>query len=335
MSNRSHRNAGHRAMNRLRRDGGAHRSERSLPPPPDQTVHKLIHGDVVEALETMETASVQLILCDPPYNLELADWDRFENYLDWARHWLLECDRVLARQGNLVVFGGLQFQGARGGDLLEIMHFIRHHLPLRLVNLIVWNYPNGMSAHRFFANRHEEIAWYAKDTDYVFNLDAVRETFDEESKRKYARDKRLRPDSIQKGKNPTNVWRIARLNGNAKERTGHPTQKPRALYERLVRALSHPGHLILDPFAGSGVAARVAIEQGRHSVSVDADIQLERHVGKQLEDLPATSIPFTIEVARSAGQRSSLPVPGQAGRQSRKKQPGSDLPGPPTGDDTP
>ncbi|MFO0948427.1 MAG: site-specific DNA-methyltransferase [Planctomycetota bacterium] len=295
MPNRSHRNAGHRAMNGLRRDGKKHRSELQLPPPPERTVHRLIHADVVEGLRQLPTDSIQLILCDPPYNLELADWDKFDNYLEWAKLWLGECHRVLARQGSLVLFGGLQFQGARGGDLLELMHFVRHQLSLRLVNLIIWNYPNGMSAHRFFANRHEEVAWYAKGSDYLFNLDEVREPFDEETKSRYSRDKRLRAESIEKGKNPGNVWRIGRLNGNSKERTGHPTQKPRAIYERLIRALSHPGHVVLDPFAGSGVAARVAIEWGRHSVSVDSSDELRQHVRKQLIDLPPDGTPFTIE----------------------------------------
>ena len=53
------------------------------------------------------------------------------------------------------------------------------------------------------------------------------------------KDKRLRPESIEKGRNPTNVWKIPRLNGNSKERVGHPTQKPMTIIERLVKALSY------------------------------------------------------------------------------------------------
>ena len=68
------------------------------------------------------------------------------------------------------------------------------------------------------------------------------------------------PESLDKGINPTNVWKIPRLNGNSKERVGHPTQKPKELIERLVRSLSFPGSTVLDFFAGSGVTGRVAIE---------------------------------------------------------------------------
>ena len=106
---------------------------------------------------------------------------------------------------------------------------MREASKMLLVNLLIWNYPNGMSAHRFFANRHEEIVWFAKSKKYYFDLDSVREPYDEKTKIAYRKDKRLNPDSIEKGKNPTNVWRIGRLNGNSKERVGHPTQKPKEL----------------------------------------------------------------------------------------------------------
>ena len=48
------------------------------------------------------------------------------------------------------------------------------HSALRLVKLIIWHYANGMSAQRFFANRHEEIVWFAKSRQYFFDLDAIR-----------------------------------------------------------------------------------------------------------------------------------------------------------------
>src|SRR6185312_12095308 len=126
-----------------------------------------------------------------------------------------------------------------------------------------------MSAQRFFANRHEEIAWFAKSSKYYFDLDAVRQKLDPATLARYKRDKRLNPENLDKGINPTNVWRIPRLNGNSKERVGHPTQKPKELIERIIRSLSYPGSTVLDFFAGSGVTSRVAIETRRHSISSD------------------------------------------------------------------
>jgi site-specific DNA-methyltransferase (adenine-specific) len=283
MPNRSHRNAGHIGMNALRKKGKAHVSERAVSPVlPSKTVHSLLTIDCGELLRRLPDKSVQLILCDPPYNLQLASWDHHADYLSWAAGWLREAERVLADNGNFVLFGGLQFQAEAGsGDLLTLLTHLRQHSDMRLVNLIVWHYANGMSAHRFFANRHEEIAWFAKTGQYYFDLDAVREPFDEATKAAYKRDKRLRPESVEKGRNPTNVWHLPRLNGNAKERVGHPTQKPHAVIERLVRALSYPGSVVLDFFGGSAITTRIAIEEGRHSIVGDRDPRLQRYWKKQ------------------------------------------------------
>lgn len=289
MSNRSHHNSGHMAMNRLARNGQRHSSHAVKPETQAQpTRHSVLRLDCRELLARLPDESIQLIICDPPYNIKMADWDRHQNYSDWAATWLHECERVLAPSGSIAVFGGLQFQDEAGsGDLLDLVNLLRKRM--RLVNWIVWHYANGMSAHRFFANRHEEIVWFAKTKQYWFDLDAVREPFDEQTKAAYLKDKRLRPASVEKGRNPTNVWKIGRLQGNSLERVGHPTQKPAAVIRRLVRALSFPGSTILDCFAGSCVTARVAIEEGRHSVSGDCSDELYTYLDRQLEKVSGTS----------------------------------------------
>ncbi len=285
--NRSHDNAGHRGVNALHKRGQVHASMRGLPScDAAGSCHAVVIGDCLELLAALPAGSVQLIVCDPPYNLQMAGWDRHEDYVAWAAEWLREAERVLSPRGSLALFGGIQYQREAGsGDLLSLLMHLRRHGDLRLVNVIVWNYPQGMSAQRFFASRHEEIAWLAKSDKYYFDLDAVREPYDEATRRQYLRDKRLRSETVHKGRNPTNVWRIPRLNANAAERVGHPTQKPRAVIERLVRALSFPGSVVLDFFAGSGVVARVAAAEGRHSISGDADPALAGYLERQLRDL--------------------------------------------------
>jgi len=283
MANRSHHNGGHRAMNALRKAGAQHSSQALISVNESGSTKHII--DVCDCLDTLRKIpdnSIQLIICDPPYNILLAEWDKHVDYIAWARQWLYEAERVLAPSGNIAIFGGLQYQGEAGsGDLLSIISYLRTHSKMLLANLIIWNYPNGMSAHRFFANRHEEIAWFAKTKKYFFDLDAVREPYDEETKAIYLKDKRLNPNSVEKGRNPTNVWKMARLNGNALERVGHPTQKPIAVIERLVRALSYPGSTVLDFFAGSGVTTRVAMQEGRNSICTDKDPAFKEYLAKQ------------------------------------------------------
>ncbi len=273
MANRSHRNQGHIGMNALRKAGKAHASEidnaMALLP---ETYHAVFSADCLDVLKTIPDGSIQLIVCDPPYNILMADWDEYDDYLEWVRSWMAEAYRVLSDTGNFVIFGGLQYQGeAGGGDLLSIIHEVRQSKLFNLVNLIIWNYPNGMGAQRFFANRHEELIWFTKSKKYYFDLDAVREPYDEATKAAYKKDKRLRPESVDKGRNPTNVWQIGRLNGNSKERVGHPTQKPIAIIDRIVKGLSYEGSVVLDFFAGSAVTSRVAVELNRHSISTDKD----------------------------------------------------------------
>ncbi len=106
--------------------------------------------------------------------------------------------------------------------------------------------------------------------------------YSEEDLKVALRDKRLNPETTRKGKNPTNVWEIGRLNGNSKERVGHPTQKPVAIIERFVRALSYPGSTVLDFFAGSGTVGRVCINEGRNCLMCDSDKKSLEYFAKHL-----------------------------------------------------
>ncbi len=318
MPNRSHFNAGHIGMNALRKSGREHSSHEHVSgEAPDTTVHAVLNLDCLDLLANIPDGSIQLIICDPPYNIQLAEWDSRKNYIEWAARWLREAERVLAPTGNMAIFGGLQFQAEAGsGDLLTIMSHLRGHSRMRLVNLIIWNYPNGMSAQRFFANRHEEIAWFGRSEKYYFDLDAVREPFDEETKKAYLKDKRLRAESVEKGRNPTNVWQMPRLNGNSKERVGHPTQKPRAVIQRLIKALSYTGSTVLDFFAGSGVTTRMAIEERRHSISSDASATLQTYLAQQLADLnqnpPLTGYEITGDIHAHPVLQGAAPRPENA-----------------------
>jgi site-specific DNA-methyltransferase (adenine-specific) len=286
MANRSHYNRGHIGMNILKKKGTNHSSFLGVPTHAvPKTYHSVLVTDCLDCLRRLPDDSIQLIVCDPPYNIQMAHWDMHKQYIDWSSRWLKEAERVLSHTGSIVIFGGLQYQGEAGsGDLLSIVNYMRANSRMLLINLIVWNFPNGMSAQRFFANRHEEIAWFAKTKKYYFDLDAVRESYDEATKAAYRRDKRLRSETIEKGRNPTNVWQVPRLNANSTERVGHPTQKPRAIITRLIRALSYPGSIVLDFFAGSGVTTRVAVEERRHSIAADIDPTLHNYLEKQLKN---------------------------------------------------
>lgn len=283
MANKSHFNSGLKALNKQKKDGKKHSSNVENIKI-EKTVQAFFTEDAIQFLKKVPDNSIQLILIDPPYNLDLDTWDTFDNYLHWAKQWLDEVYRILSPTGNCVIFGGFQYQDLKKGDLLEILHYTRHHTDLRFTNLVIWYYKNGMSAHRYFANRHEEAVWLTKTKKYYFDLDSVRAQYSPEQKKLALKDKRLIPANIEKGKNPTNVWEIGRLNGNSKERVGHPTQKPVELIRRFVKSLSYEGSIVLDFFAGSGTTGRVCVEENRHSIMVDSDKQMLEYFSQHIKN---------------------------------------------------
>ena len=281
--NRSHHNHALMALNKMRKDNTLKNKTASDFKIPEKSYICFNIMDCCDFLKKIPDNSIQLICVDPPYNLELAGWDNYDNYIEWASQWLNEAYRVLADSGNMVIFGGIQFRDVKSGDLIDIIQYVRHHTKFKLINTVTWYYKNGMSAHRYFANRHEEVIWLAKSNDYYFDLDSVRVPYTDEQLQLALKDKRLNPENTRKGKNPTNVWEIGRLNGNSKERVGHPTQKPVEIIDRFVRALSYPGSFVLDFFAGSGTVGRACITEGRHCLMCDSDPASIEYFNKHLE----------------------------------------------------
>ena len=144
MANKSHFNSGHISMNMQKKNGISHSSSvESINI--DNTKHGIFIEDAVQFLKKLPDSSIQLILIDPPYNLDLDYWDTFDNYLDWAKTWLDQVFRVLSDSGNCVIFGGFQYQDLKKGDLLEVLHHTRHNTNLRFVNLVIWYYKKGVT----------------------------------------------------------------------------------------------------------------------------------------------------------------------------------------------
>ena len=110
-------------------------------------------------------------------------------------------------------------------------------------NEIIWHYYNIANvARRHFGRKHDVILLYSKNK-HVFNWDDMRELYDKNSNwvkhyESYG-DDRYKPD--KRGKLMHDVWRMPTINNMAKERTGYPTQKPLALYERMIKASSKNG----------------------------------------------------------------------------------------------
>lgn len=138
---------------------------------------------------------------------------------------------------------------------------------LQLRNRIIWQFGHGLHTQRRFSGRYEVVLWYTKTdstkNSYMFNLDAVRVPAKYPAKKHFKGPKVGQFSGNPLGKNPEDVWNIPNVKSNHVEKTEHPCQFPVGLIERLVLALTDPGALIFDPFAGVASAGVAAALHGR------------------------------------------------------------------------
>ena len=141
-------------------------------------------------------------------------------------------------------------------------------------NEIVWYYGGGGASKKRFGRKHDSILFYSKSKKWVFNIDAIRVPH------RWV-DGQLRADGSERrddGKIPDDVIVLNGIMPWAKERTGSPDQKPLALYERIIRASSNEGDLVLDPFAGCATTIIAARNLGRRWVGIDRRKDARFHV---------------------------------------------------------
>lgn len=156
------------------------------------------------------------------------------------------------------------------GRAVPISYLLWDKTPFFLNQEIVWHYGAGVSSKRYLSPRNEKILWYVKNKDnYIFNLDAIRDPDVKYPNQK--KNGKLRCNTI--GKNPSDVWDIAKVtsgtNRSSVERTAHPAQFPEDLIKRLVLGFTNKDDVILDPFIGSGTVGAVAVELSRRFIGFE------------------------------------------------------------------
>lgn len=243
----------------------------------------VITGDCRRVLPQLPARSAHLILTSPPYNLgkEYETITSLGAYTSFLRDVLIECVRVLARGGSLCVQVGSTFDAA--GHLILLDRVVDNLIEelsdlhnLRLQNRIIWHFDHGLHAARRFSGRYETILWYTDGETYTFDLDAVRVPQKYPGKRAYKGPRVGQLSGHPLGKNPSDfwmlphdVWDIPNVKAKHVEKANHPCQFPIDLASRLIKALTRPGQLVLDPFGGSGTTAAAAVHLGRRAVSID------------------------------------------------------------------
>ena len=234
-----------------------------------QLLDKIHKGDCILGMRSLPDECVHLIIADPPYNLDkdFGEWkesERKSEWLPWCKEWLEECKRILVPGGNILVYG------------------IHHHicwiqcflleLELSYRRQIIWYYENGFAGYgkRSLAAHYEPILWFSKGAGYTYH--PIREPYKSTERLKYKiikNGKEWKPNP--EGRLAGDVWRFPTLAGRRfrAEKVDHPTQKPLALTDRIIRHFSNTGDIVLVPFAGSGTECLGAISNDRSYIGFE------------------------------------------------------------------
>ena len=231
---------------------------------------KIVKGNSLKELKKIPTESFDLVFADPPYNMQIGKalrrpddskvkgvndkWDKFqsfEHYDDFCKAWLIECKRILKKNGSIWVIGSYHNIFRLGYHLQNLNYW--------LLNDVIWRKNNPMPNFKGtrFTNAHETLIWASKNkkSKYTFNYQSLKCLND---------DLQMRSD-----------WTLPICNGKERlKKNGkklHSTQKPESLLHRIILATTNKGDSILDPFLGTGTTAVIAKKLGRKYFGIEKD----------------------------------------------------------------
>lgn len=210
-----------------------------------------------------------MVYIDPPFGTNVVQSSHSGSYRDpsgdyvaFLRPHLSEIRRVLKDTGSLCLH--LDWHQVHKARCLCDELFGEDNF----VNEIIWAYDFGGRGKDKWPRKHDNIVVYSKTVgQHVFNWDKV--------ERIPYMAPGLQKDAAraEAGKVPTDVWWMSIVGTTSKERTGYPTQKPVALVERFIVALTPDEGVVVDCFAGSGTTAAAAIKTGRQFIVGDQSEQ--------------------------------------------------------------
>lgn len=273
----------------------------------------IINSDTNLALADFDKNSIDLMITSPGYFVgKKYEIDKsFADYLEYHTKTVNLLYDKLAPDGS--VFWNVA-QTPLNNEIIPlgaIYYKIFKDAGFYLKNWIIWHFEGGINTKNRLSGRYENILWFVKDKDnYKFNLDDIR------IPAKWQNDPRVNP----KGKNPTDVWEfkskdlkpeeikyfieqvkkdnersktdlsdnflyIDRVVNVSNEKTIHPCQFPEKLIERIIKASSNKGDMVVDIFLGSGTTAKVSRELKRNFIGIDLDLDYCKVSQKRIDDV--------------------------------------------------
>lgn len=247
------------------------------------TIHE---GDCLTVMKEIPDKSVDMILCDLPYGTTACKWDTVIPFVPlWA-----EYERVIKDNGAIILTASQPFTSALVMSNPKIFKYE-----------IIWDkvtISNPMLAKRQVLKSHESIlVFYKKQSTYNPQMTKGKKwkrggsnstksrALDMDMKRTYEDDKTdlKYPKSIQTFSNADNTKRV------------HPTQKPVALFEYLIKTYSNEGEVVLDNCIGSGTTGVAAINTGRNFIGIEQDADYAAIARRRIDEALAVKDGESVE----------------------------------------
>ena len=225
-------------------------------------------GDAIEMLQSLPDQCAGLVVADPPYSIR-KDFGpatvkrNLSQWVEWSKLWLTEAARILAPNGNIMVYS-LHSSAA-------YLHVELAELGLVYRRQIIWHYENGFNTFRKAPpSEYEVILWFGQSANSTFH--PLRKPYKSQDRirHKITKNGKLwqpHPEGRLEG----DVWYIPTLAGRrfANEKLPHPTQKPLELAARIVAHFSNPEDLVVVPFVGSGTECVAASALARPFIGAE------------------------------------------------------------------
>lgn len=242
---------------------------------------RIFNEDAIKGIQRIPNQSIDLILTDPPYGLGKdygndSDKQAAQEYLAWTEQWIDAVLPKLKPNGSLYIFLTWRYSP-------EIFVMLKQRMTM--INEIIWDrrVPSMGGSTRSFTSVHDTVGLFVNAKNYYFDLDSVRIPYDAATKKARSRSIFVGAKWLELGHNPKDLWSVSRLHKEDVERVEHPTQKPLAIIERMVRASCPEGGLILDPFMGSGTTAIAAKRCGRRFVGFELNADYCNIIAQRLD----------------------------------------------------
>lgn len=222
------------------------------------------NGDCLELMKRIPDGSVDMVLCDLPYGTTACAWDTIIPFEPlWEQYW-----RVCKPNGAVVLTAAFPFTAALCMSQIEKF---RYSLIWDKVN----KYTGSLNANRIPLRRHEDILiFYKKLPTFNKQMRAGKAYIAHNTKGhgKHTDYGHGKDDRITVNDGNHNPCSIIEITGDNKKELGlHPTQKPVALFEYLIRTYTNEGETVLDNTAGSGTTAIAAERTGRRWICMEKD----------------------------------------------------------------